>query len=108
MAKILPNWVRNEDGTSSKVLETKKSSEPKPIVDEPERSIDELLNRGLMSIGRTMVTLTGMINAGNVDREVIGCLKDCMTMLHELKKKEKELLEGLSDEELDKLLKETK
>ncbi len=67
-------------------------------------SVDKLLMKGLLAIERTITgTLIEVTSCGGVktpSREAIQNLKDCMAMLHEFRALEKELLEGLSDEEL--------
>jgi len=73
-----------------------------------EASIDDLLKQGLRAIEKSISFLSTEITKNHVDREIIGSLKDCMTMLHELKKKEKELLDNMSDEELERLVKKSK
>ncbi len=108
MAKIIPGMVRNEEGILQKA--PGETLVPSLSIAQPsiDVSIDDLLKKGLLGIERAIKHLLESITAGNVDREVIGCLKDCMTMLHELKRKEKEILDSLTDEQLDKLLKDSK
>lgn len=67
-------------------------------------SIDALLATGLNAIYRTMRFLMGEIaSSAGPTRETIMNLKDVMTMLHDLKKKEQDLLDDISDEELEKM-----
>lgn len=98
MSKTIPGMLKDENGMFVKV---EKALEKKPVP-EPDASIDDMLKQGMTLIQRSLKTLGALITAGEVDRETIGCLKDCMTMLHELKKKEQELLNSMSDEELEK------
>lgn len=77
-------------------------------VEEPllDISIDKALNDGLVCIRRVMDVILSH-TARNVmpPRDEIATLKDCMTMLMDLKKKEQEIVEGMSIEELEKLVK---
>lgn len=98
MSKSIPGY-KDENGIYTPVPVSK----PVP---EAAKSIDDLLKQGLTLIQNSLHHISKSIVAGQVDREMVGCLKDCMTMLHELKKKEKELLDNLSDDELTKLIKE--
>lgn len=69
-------------------------------------SIDALLSTGLNAIYRTMRYLMGEISSpGGPSRETIMNLKDIMSMLHDLKKKEQDLMDDFSDEDLEKLSK---
>jgi len=75
---------------------------------ESDISIDNLLARGLDAINRAMKSLSRQITADTFDKDTIDMLKACMQMLHELKKKENEILEEMSDEDLKKLAKQKK
>ena len=84
---------------------------PEPKAEAPQResipdtiSIDSMLNTSLTSLYRILRHITAEITAGPT-RETIQNLKDVVTMLHELKKKEQDLLTEISDEELEKLSK---
>ena len=68
-------------------------------------SIDDLMSRGLQAIYGTMRAIMADVATGAPSRETVMNLKDIMAMLHDLKKKEQELLDNLSDEQLAELLK---
>jgi hypothetical protein len=79
----------------------------KPVVPEPEVddiSIDNLMGKGLLALSRLMKSVLVDITAKTYDRDTVMNLKDAMAMLKDLKKEERELLENLSDEELEKKL----
>lgn len=79
---------------------------PKPEVIPSTISIDSMLNTSLTSLYRILRHINGEISSpAGPNRETIQNLKDVMTMLHELKKKEQDLLTEISDEELEKLSK---
>lgn len=101
MAKIIPGIIKDDNGMYLK------QEFPKPPVKDvdPDLSIDGLLKKGLLGIDRSLKYILEEITAGKVDRETTGVLKDCMTMLHELKKKEQEILENLDDDQVEKLIK---
>lgn len=76
---------------------------PKQI--ENDISIDDLLNLGLDAIRGTMRAIRADVGTGMPTRETVQNLRDIMGMLNDLKKKEQELLDNLSDEQLEALLK---
>lgn len=92
---------------------TKRYVDPSKIQEPPQAtepfstdvSIDDLLGKGLAALDRLMKVIMMDISTGAPERDTVMNLKDVMAMLHELKKKEKELLENLSDEELESLIK---
>ena len=52
-----------------------------------------------------MRSITAEVNMGTASRETVQNLKDIMTLLLELKKKEKEFLDDMTDDELERLAK---
>lgn len=78
---------------------------PEPVApeQEPDLDIDSLMKRGLAAIARLMRVITTDISTGCPSRETVQNLKDAMSMLKDLKERETELLESMSDEELEKL-----
>jgi hypothetical protein len=66
-------------------------------------SIDSLLNRGLRAIYGLMRAIETDIGTGAPSRETVQNLKDALGMLKDLKKDEKDLLDELSDEQLEKM-----
>lgn len=99
--KTIPRMLKDENGIYLPI----KPPEKMPGVPEPEKSIDDLLKQGITLIQNAMKHIASQIVAGEVGRETIGSLKDCMIMLHELKKKETEILDTLSDEDIERLVK---
>ena len=77
---------------------------PDPVVDDGDISIDSLLRRGLANIDRIMRATMEDASTGIPSRESVQNLKDCMTMLHTLKQEERELLESMSTEALQKIV----
>lgn len=78
------------------------SAEP-PIdmtVDIKELSIDSIMQKGLIALERAMRCILKDITGGRPSRTSIANLKDCMSMLHDLKKEEREILDKMDDEEL--------
>lgn len=76
---------------------------PKPDTAPPDPNIDSMMKRGLESIDRLMRVIYKDISTGAPSRETVMNLKDCMIMLKDLKEREADLLEEMSDEELKKL-----
>jgi hypothetical protein len=79
---------------------------PKPPASLPldDVSLDEIAGRIITSLNRASRHLLENITAGSVDRETIGALKDIAAVLKDLRKEEKDILEQLTDEELDKMI----
>jgi hypothetical protein len=65
--------------------------------------IDELMKRGLLNISRMMSVISEQASSGVFDRESIQNLKDLMSMLNDLKKREQDLLDSLTDSQLEEL-----
>lgn len=93
----------------AKVALVTKLLKPEPTIESVDISIDKLMQKTLRAID---MTLTGTISeikahggATTPSRECVGNLKDCLSMLSELKKKEQDLLESMSDEDLEKAAK---
>jgi hypothetical protein len=69
-----------------------------------EVTIDDLIIKGKSAIEALMRLIASEIRTGVVERDTVMNLKDCMAMLFELKKKEKEFFANATDEELEKYL----
>lgn len=72
----------------------------------PNVSIDDLLKESLINLQRIVSKISiETTKTGFPAKEIIQAQKDCVSMLQDLKKTEKELMENMSDEELIKLIK---
>lgn len=78
---------------------------PKGPAGGDDKSIDDLLSDGLLALRRNMHYILLESTQGILDRETVMSLKDCINLLLELKKKEDELLDGATEEELAVLAK---
>lgn len=76
-----------------------------PDTDNGDIAIDDLLKAGLQNIKGAMKAVSSDINTGMPSRETIQNLKDLMSMLKELKKDEKDLLDSMTDDQLKAALK---
>lgn len=99
-------------GSRKIVISPPKAEVPSPEkVPTPKRTdtddIDELMKRGLLNISRMMAKITEQSNDGDFDRETVQNLKDLMNMLSDLKKREQDLLDNMTDEQLHKLNEKT-
>lgn len=63
-------------------------------------SIDSMMQRGLAAIDRLMRCITMDISTGAPSRETVMNLKDCLSMLKDLKEREEGILESMSEEDL--------
>lgn len=68
-----------------------------------ELSIDDLLQKGLQEIRLVLLSINKETMSGVPSREAVMNLRDCMNMLQSLKAKEKEFIDSLSEEDLEKL-----
>ena len=102
---LISSGVKDESGAYTRVVAPSPPVAPEPTPELPKGNltIDELLQIGLNQIERLMICVGKDISTGVPSRESVMNLKDCMSMLHELKKKEQELLDALSDDELKTL-----
>lgn len=64
-------------------------------------SIDALMQEGLATLHDVMKACRREASNGSPSRESVQNLKDAMAMLHQLKEKESEILDELSDAELE-------
>ncbi len=71
-------------------------------------SIDDLMKKGLYALDLIIKDILTQVSGHTYDRETVQNLKDAMTMLHELKKKEQELIDNLSDEQLEAMVNASK
>ncbi len=105
MSRKLPPIDPTKESIVEKALES-----PKPAnIPEPstlDLSIDEMLKSGLKQIYKLLRVISDDITSRTFTRETVQNLKDCMTMLHDLKQKEDEVLDTLSQEDLEKIVKE--
>lgn len=72
---------------------------------DPNLSIDSLLQRSLLTINRMLKHITIQSTDGTWDRESVQNLKDLTMMLLEFKKKEAEILDQMSDDQLEAMVK---
>lgn len=80
--------------------------QPKPLADSKfeDLSIDEELGRGLLAVNRLMTLILQDISMGAPARDTVANLKDCMSILKDLKKSEADILEELDEDQLKKLI----
>lgn len=101
MAKLIVGGTKDPNGIYTPVPPTK-PAEIDPI--QHDISIDDLMTRAIQDIYGILRAIRLDIGTGAPSRETVQNLKDCLTMLSDLKKREKELLDSMSDEELKKFL----
>ncbi len=101
MAKLLVGGTKDSNG----IYTPKEQVAPTPAPEPTDVSIDDLMRAGLQAIRGTMKAIMTDVNTGMPSRETVMNLKDIMGMLKELKKEERELLDNLTDEQLEGLLK---
>lgn len=96
------------DGTkdSSGIYMPKEQVPSSPAPEPSDISIDDLMKAGLQAIKGTMKAIMADVNTGMPSRETVMNLKDVMGMLKELKKEERELLDNMTEEQLQEMLKE--
>lgn len=68
----------------------------------PRGSLDDILKQQLAGLERLTKHLVSEITAGNITKETSTQLATCIKITMDLKAKEKEILDGMSDEELEK------
>lgn len=98
---LLPPWPKDEDGKYIKETPTAVESPPSTPSD---LSIDDEMDKGLLAIHRLMKQVNEDVVARVKPKDTVVILKACMDMLRDLKKAETDLLDKLSDEELQEFL----
>lgn len=99
MRKIV-DGIKDENGMYLKLSSKVKEADAPDFID---FSIDDLIKRGIRSVYGILKAIEQDVGTGAPSRETVASLKDVMGILKDLKKDEKEYLEGLSDEDLQKL-----
>jgi len=78
---------------------------PKPAPEELiETNLDKLLEKQLKALSK-VTSMLFLASSSGLTKDEIQSLNTCIKLTMELKAKEKELLDGLTDEELEKLAK---
>lgn len=88
---------------TERALAASKASTSSPLPDDI--SIDDLMNRGLKAMYGIMRSVNADSASGAPSRNTVMNLKDLMSMLKELKKDERDVLNALSVEDLEKIVK---
>lgn len=107
--RSIPGGSKDEFGAYTKASVSSIESPPEavgagiPGVDKS-KGVDDLLLEGLYQIQRILSLVKKEIDMGVAERDTVQNLKDVMALLFELKKREKELLDDMSPEELDSFL----
>lgn len=104
MKRFIPGGVKDENGIYLP-LPKPPTVVPTSSTPDPDVSLDDIGKRIIVAMDRATKVLLSKISADDVSRETIGALKDCQIMYKDLRKDEKDLLESLSDEDLEKLIK---
>lgn len=101
--KIIPGY-KDESGSY-----VKEPTPPAPISNSDPKisdiSLDDLLDKHLLILFRETKNLLMESSSGKLNKDNSQCMRDNIKLLIELKKKEKELLDALSDEDLERLTK---
>jgi hypothetical protein len=100
--RVIPGY-KDVDGVYVKEPVVEETKAPEPIPED--LSIDDLMGRGLKAIYGIMRAITADVATGDPSRFTVMNLKDVMAILQTLKKDEKDLLNKLSDNELEKIAK---
>lgn len=98
--RMIPGFSKTEE--PGVLISIAKGVEPPPQV-----SLDYLVQDGLVAIRRIMDKILADTTRNILPpRETVMTLKDCMAMVTELKRKQIEAFEGLTAEELKRVVKE--
>lgn len=111
----IPGGVKDENGIYTRI---KAAEEVKPTVSieaqvaplglgssggPSDVSLDSILNRQLLALERVTKQLVIASSSGSMTKDEIQSLATCIKITLDLKAKEKELIDGMSDEELQRL-----
>lgn len=80
-------------------------SAPLPLEPEMKETtdLDTIMHLGVRNLSKMMNSITKSVNGSVWDRETVQNLKDIMAMLSDLKKREQDLLDSMSDEQLEEI-----
>lgn len=93
-------------GRLTNVEKALKESKPLTPYPTPEDiSIDDLMSKGLKAIYGIMRSVNADIAQGSPSRNTVMNLKDVMSILQTLKKEERDILDSMSEEDLEKTAK---
>lgn len=96
--------IKNTKGQYEKVAVEIPPEPPSiPPVSNDDLCIDTLLKSSLGAIDRLLKLIWTDVSHGSIDRATVQNLKDVVSMLLELKKKEQDMLDMLPDADLKKL-----
>lgn len=102
--KKIPGGVKDENGIFHS------TEKVKAIVSEDIKmsdiSLDDLLEKHLLVLYRETKSLLTESVHGKLSKDSSNCMRDNIKLLMDLKKKEKEILDNLSEEDLARLAKE--
>ncbi len=101
---ITPTWPKDENGMYIKE-EPPKTAAPPPALTVQDVLLDDILKRQLTALSRVTRQLVLSATAGYMTKDEIQSLATCIKVTMELKMKENELLEALTDEDLEKIAK---
>lgn len=98
--------TKDENGIFTKTPAPAKLEEipPPPPALDPDLSMDSMLYRGLMTIDRIMLACAKEASTGAPSRESVMNLKDCIAMIHVLQEKEAEILDKMTNEQIEEFL----
>ncbi len=100
MARIIIDKAK-ELAVNEAVKKAEAKDKAPPLAASEHLSIDNILRKGLESLDKMMDIVHA--ESQNPSRETVQNLKDLMSILKELKKEEREFLDSLSDDALEKL-----
>lgn len=100
--RIVPGAVKDDKGIYIKQMPSK----PETDIKVTDISLDDLIGKYYLILHRETKNLLIESAAGKLDKDSSQCMRDNIKLLLELKKKEKELLESLTDEELKDIVSE--
>jgi|SRR5579859_6734086 len=102
MRKIIQNALKDENGQYLPLpisKPPKKHRDPKAS----DISLDDLMDKHLLLLYRETRMLLEESSGGKLSKDSANSMRENMKLIVELKKKEKELLDNLSNEELEEL-----
>lgn len=98
----------HKDKIKSEAIEEILAKEEKPMGKTleiaPDASVDSYIQQCYVTVQYLLARVKKDIQSGNYDRDTVLSLRDCLSMLFDLKKREEELLENMSAEDLEKLI----
>lgn len=104
MTRKIVTSVKDENGVYTRVEAEEKAMDQPSSLPSPDTSLDDILKRQLTALDRVTRQLAMRASTGSMTKPEIDALATCIKVTLELKTKENEILDSLSEEQIQEYL----